>query len=166
MSGHGRIGDQSVERRHSRSVTMPYLPDKMPPPEVTATSEPFWQHCAQRRLTFQACGDCGEFVHPPLPVCPRCQSLNRTWHEAPAAATVFSFTWIHTAAHDAVAGSLPYNVVLVEFPGLPGVRLVSNVIDVAYGEIHIGDRLILHWEKAAGDLWLPRFLQHMETSIE
>jgi uncharacterized OB-fold protein len=145
---------------------MPYLPETMPPPETTATSEPFWRHCAQRRLTFQCCGDCGQLVHPPLPVCPRCQSLNRMWRDAPAEATVFSFTWIHTAAHDAVAGSLPYNVVLVEFPMLPGVRLISNVLDAACGELTIGDPLTLCWEKTAGDLWLPRFRKHLETSIE
>jgi len=136
---------------------MPYLPTTMPPLQQTATSAPFWEHCAQRRLMFQCCGDCGRLVHPPLPVCPRCHSLNRQWREAPQAGRVFSFTWIHTAAHDAVADALPYNVALVEFPDMPGVRLVSNVVDAERGRLKIGDAVTLHWDEGVDGQWLPRF---------
>lgn len=55
-----------------------------------------------------------------------------------------------------MADRLPYNVV-VEFPALPGVRLVSNVLDVTPADLAIGDALALVWDevKAAGPL--PRF---------
>lgn len=143
---------------------MPYLPVTVPGPKIDETNAPFWDNCRNHRLTFQQCADCGHHVHPPLPVCPRCQSLDRQWPEAPSEATVFSFTWIHTAAHDSVADSLPYNAALVEFPDLPGVRLVTNVINVKPGELGFGDRLSLIWEDGENDQPLPRFRKLKEAA--
>ena len=100
---------------------------------------------------------CAHLIHPPLPVCPRCQSVERQWAPAPREAVVFSFVWVHTAAHDSVADVLPYNVALVEFPALPGVRLVSNVVNVKHGDLAIADRLALVWEEGEAGQWLPRF---------
>lgn len=136
---------------------MAYLPDTVPAPVLDETNAPFWENCRAQRLAFQQCGDCHAVVHPPLPVCPRCQSAARHWLEAPSRARVYSFIWAHTAAHDSVRASLPYNVVLVEFPDLPGVRLVSNVVDARIGELAIGAAVRLQWEAAPGGLWLPRF---------
>lgn len=117
----------------------------------------FWANCAQRRLTFQQCGACEAVTHPPISVCPHCQSIERGWLKAPAEATVFSFTWIHSAAHESVTRSLPYNVVVVEFPGLPGVRLISNVVDADRSSLNIGDAVTLVWEDIGGGMSLPRF---------
>lgn len=125
-------------------------------PVPNADDAPYWENCAQRRLTFQRCLQCRTFTHPPIGVCPQCQSTAREWIEAPELATVFSCTWIHTAAHDSVRERLPYNVVVVTFEGVPGVRLVSNVVDVTPGKLAIGDRVLLLWE-SVGELGLPRF---------
>jgi uncharacterized OB-fold protein len=139
---------------------MPYLPITVPGPKIDEVNAPFWENCSAHRLTFQQCGDCGHLVHPPLPICPRCQSLHRVWKEAPSLATVFSFTWMHTAAHDSVVDCLPYNAALVEFPELPGVRLVTNVVDVEPGDLAIGDEVRLIWETGGNDQALPRFSKH------
>ena len=136
---------------------MPYLPESLPAPAIDETSAPFWERCNAKRLSFQQCADCLTLVHPPLPVCPKCQSVHRNWVDAPSRARVFSFVWAHTAAHDSVKAVLPYNVVLVEFPDLPGVRLLSNVIGTMRGELAIGDGLELVWDQQAENRWLPRF---------
>lgn len=136
---------------------MSYLPADLCSPAPDDDDAPFWAHCNQRRLTFQQCPHCATVVHPPLGVCPGCRSFERDWIDAPAHALVFSFTWAHTAAHESVKQSLPYNVVVVEFPQLPGVRLVSNVVDAAPGELRIGDPLQLHWEPGWEGQLLPRF---------
>jgi uncharacterized OB-fold protein len=108
-------------------------------------------------VTFQCCNDCGEVIHPPLPACPACQSLNRGWKEAPAGVRVFTFTWAHSAAHESVAEVLPYNITVVEFSGMPGVRLVTNVVDAAPGVLSIGDPVTLVWEDGPDGQMLPRF---------
>jgi uncharacterized OB-fold protein len=141
---------------------MPYLPPELPFPEPTAESAPFWEHIAQGRLMFQACGDCGLAVHPPLPVCPACQAANRTWMPAPATGRVFTYTIAHYASHEAVQGHLPYNIAVIEFPDLPGVRLVSNVIDVAPENMAIGMSVEPVFEAAAIDRKIVRFREKHE----
>ncbi|MGE0797582.1 MAG: Zn-ribbon domain-containing OB-fold protein [Lautropia sp.] len=136
---------------------MPYLPALAWAPSPDDDDAPFWERCNQRRLCFQRCDDCRFVVHPPLSVCPACQSTNRGWLEAPREAFVFAFTWIHTAADAAVEACTPYNVVLVAFEGLPDVKLISNVVDVQHGGLKTGDRLALVWEPGSEGQLLPRF---------
>jgi uncharacterized OB-fold protein len=95
-----------------------------------------------------------------LSVCPRCQSTDRQWSEAPALGRVFSFTWAYTAAHPGISdAALPYNIAVIEFPDLPGVRLISNVVDATPDELAIDDEVRLIWEQVS-DQWLPRFAKH------
>ena len=136
---------------------MPYLPESMPFPVPPLDARRFWDYCAERRLMFQACADCGQLRHPPTPVCPACRSGAETWIDAPAVGEVYSYTVVHHSSHESVAGALPYNVVLITFPGMAGVRLVSNLVDVAPGELAIGIAVELAWEPAGDGLWLPRF---------
>jgi uncharacterized OB-fold protein len=136
---------------------MTYFGGRYVAPQPNADDAPYWENCAQRRLTFQKCAGCDLVTHPPIGVCPRCQSFERVWIDAPAPARVFSFTWIHTAAHDSVAQSLPYNVAVVEFADLPGVRLITNVVDATPGELSIGDPVSLVWEEIPEGMFLPRF---------
>jgi uncharacterized OB-fold protein len=136
---------------------MSYFGDCDVLPEPNPDDAPFWASCNVRRLTFQKCSDCGHVTHPPIGVCPRCQSMQREWIDAPADARMFSFTWVHTAAHPSVEQALPYNVVVVEFPRLPGVRLISNVVGAAPGSLAIGDGLTLEWETVSDTVSLPRF---------
>ena len=136
---------------------MSYLPAAIPSPVPDDDDAPFWAHCDDRRLMFQRCLLCSTLVHPPLAVCPGCRSFERGWVEAPANAVVFSFTWVYVAAHESLKQSLPYNIAVVEFPQMPGVRLVSNVIDAAPGELLIGDPLTLVWEPGWDGRMLPRF---------
>jgi uncharacterized OB-fold protein len=134
-----------------------YLPADIPTPVPNDDDAAFWASCNQQRLVFQQCPQCKTVVHPPQSVCPGCRCMERGWVDAPVQAVVFSFTWVHTAAHPAMKQSLPYNVVVVEFPQLPGVRMVSNVVDTEVGELRIGDALRLHWEQGWEGQMLPRF---------
>ena len=136
---------------------MSYLPVTVPGPRIDEVNVDFWEHCNNRTLCFQQCLDCTRLIHPPLSVCPSCQSVNRGWKRSPERAKVFSFVWAHTAAHPSVADALPYNVVLVEFPELPGVRLISNVVNASEQSLAIGDELELIWETGENDQLLPRF---------
>jgi len=126
-------------------------------PVPNADDAAFWAHCAERRLMFQHCADCATVTHPPIGVCPHCQSLRRDWAEAPAEARVYSCTWVHTAVHEAVKRPLPYNVAVIEFPALPGVRLISNVVDAAQETLRIGTPVALVWETIGDGQALPRF---------
>lgn len=142
---------------------MAYFPNEMPAPEPSMDDAGFWACCAGRSLRFQACADCGQVRHPPTPICSGCHSTRVKWIEAPAEASVYSFTVVHHASHPAVSARLPYVVAVVEFDGLPGVRFVTNVTDVEPNKVHIGmlvrvwwDRLE-HGDEKAQPMFIPRF---------
>jgi uncharacterized OB-fold protein len=136
---------------------MAMFPPEMPGIEPTMDDRPFWDACAERRLRFQACDDCGLLRHPPTPACPDCTSVRVRWVDAPRTAVVYTFTVIHHASHPAVAGNLPYVVAVVEFPGLPGVRLVTNVTGVPPAQVRIGLPLELWWDDIGEGRCVPRF---------
>jgi uncharacterized protein len=69
---------------------------------------------------------------------------------------VFSFTIVTHAVHPALQVAVPFNVVLVEFPDAPGVRLVTNVVDATPDELWVGMPVRVHWEDLS-NASLPRF---------
>lgn len=134
-----------------------YFGAQMPVPVPQLDDTAFWRSCNERVLRFQACADCARLRHPPIPMCPHCRSVRVTWRPAPEQARVFSFTVIHHGVHTALAGRLPYVVVVLEFDGMEGVRLVSNLTDVDPREIRIGQMVALYWDEIAERRYLPRF---------
>ena len=136
---------------------MAYFPSTFPAVAPTLDDRRFWELCAGRRLCFQRCDDCGRLRHPPTPMCPRCQSTACGWVEAPSVGRIFSYTVVHHPSHDAARPAVPYNVVLVEFEGCDGVRLVSNVIGAAPGQLAVGAEVELAWDEGTGGQLLPRF---------
>lgn len=137
---------------------MPVLPTTLPFPDSGLDSQDFWSFCQNKTLKFQACGACDQLRHPPVPLCPKCQSSEHEWRSAPEIGRVYSYTIVHYASHPDVAGYLPYVVVLIEFPSMPGVRLVSNLLNVAAKDVEINMAVQLTWENGPEDTWLPRFM--------
>lgn len=134
---------------------MAYLPEA-PAPQADLDDAAFWRNCAERKLRFQRCAACGAARHPPGPVCPKCQSTQVEWTDAPEIGEVFTFTIVHHPSHAAVKAAVPYNIMVVDYPELGHVRVVSNIVDAAPGEIRIGMKVRLVWEQQQGE-WLPRY---------
>ena len=134
----------------------PYLPVELAP-QPAMDERAFWAHCKERRLMFQRCAACDTHRHPPTPLCPVCQSDAIDWTEAPERARVYSYTIVHHPPHPDLRARVPYNVVVLTFDALEGVRLISNVVDVAPDEVAVGMEVELQWEGPAGGYWLPRF---------
>lgn len=136
---------------------MHYMPTDVPGPVRSHDDATYWRNCQDHRLTFQRCADCGRFRHPPGPICPHCQSSRDEWVEAPGQGELFSYTVVHHPAHPSVKERVPYNVVLVQFPTMSGVRLISNVTDAAPADLAIGMKLRLVWGEAGNGQAIPLF---------
>ena len=135
---------------------MSLFPDTMPAPEPNMVDEAYWAYLRDRKLKFQRCAVCETLRHPPAPVCPSCRNSVCTWVEAPTEAHIYSYTIVHHPSHPAVRECLPYVVGLIEFPGLPTVRLVSNIWKAPPETIHVGMAVALEWEETLSGP-LPRF---------
>ena len=122
-----------------------------------ARTRGFWDACRRRELRFQRCTDCGAFRHPPLGGCPHCASAASEWVAVKGPARVFSYTIVHHAAVPALAGDVPYNVVVVEFDDAPGARLISNLVGTPKEELRIGMELELFLDEVGPEVLLPRF---------
>lgn len=107
-------------------------------------TEPFWRAAQEERLVAARCGDCGSFRMPPTPYCPHCQSQKTEWPALPGLATLYSFAVCNRSPFPGVEDFV-YVPAVVELDGAPGVRLVTNLIDVDPATVAIGLRLRVAW---------------------
>ena len=111
-----------------------------PEPVASIASQPFWDGCAAGEIRLPRCRSCGTAHFYPRPFCPHCGADDITWIRAAGTGTVWASTVVHSSFWgDAWADDLPYNVAIVELD--EGVRLVSNVLGVAPGNVRIGARV-------------------------
>jgi uncharacterized OB-fold protein len=121
------------------------------PPVPGPDDEFFWAGVREGRLFAQRCADCGRLRHPPLPMCPSCRSLAWAPSELQGRGSVYAWIVSH---HPSEPDAEPRVVVLVELD--EGVRLVSNLRDVAPGDVAIGMPVEVAFEDL-GDVVLPQF---------
>jgi uncharacterized OB-fold protein len=136
---------------------MAYLPADLTAIAIGPETEPYWEGCKQGELRFQRCLNCGTFRHPPAPVCYACRARETEWVCVSGRGTVYTYTVVHHPVHPKLTPHIPYNVALVALEDAPGVRLVSNVIDVAPEELRIGLPVEVVFEESISDTRIPRF---------
>jgi hypothetical protein len=115
----------------------------------------FWAALREGELRIQRCSACGEYRHPPRPVCARCGSTERAFEAVSGAGEVWSFTVVHAPTLPAFAERTPYGAVIVRLD--EGVFLVSNLVDCPVDELAVGARVELAITAVDDDLVLPLF---------
>lgn len=127
---------------------------RRPRPAVNRDNAFFFDGAHEGELRIQQCADCGTLRHPPSPMCPQCNSRNRTWIVASGAGEIYSYVVHH---HPPVAGfRSPFVVVLVELA--EGPRVVGNLLNGPDASFSIGDAVELTFAADPGDdLVLPHW---------
>ena len=122
-------------------------------PSMTPDTQFFWDGLKGHKLLIQSCSACTAVRHPPRPMCPRCNSL--TWHtlESSGFGRVFSFVMPQHPAYPWF--EYPYIVVLVDLDD--GIRLVSNLCDIAPHDVTMGMRVEVFYEHFDDGLVLAQF---------
>jgi acetyl-CoA acetyltransferase/uncharacterized OB-fold protein len=125
-----------------------------PLPELTPWSGWFWTSGSDGQLRIQGCTDCGQLVHPPVPICPTCRSRSSAPAVVSGRATVVAYTvnqhqWLPDMAP-------PYVIAVVALVEDPAVRLTTNVVGCDPGDVHIGQPVAVRFERH-DDVWLPIF---------
>jgi uncharacterized OB-fold protein len=109
-------------------------PGPIPVPDID--SAPFWDGLRAHELRILRCEECRTYVHPPQASCPRCLSLNLTAEPVSGRGTVYSFT---VANREFARGiKPPYAVALVDLVEQDALRVVTNLVNVAVGDVRIG----------------------------
>ena len=126
-----------------------------PVPEPSNESRPFWAGLHEHRLLLQRCTNCFRVRHYPRPVCDACYAMKYDWIEASGRGIVHSWTVTHHAFHFGFKRDLPYVTVVVDLE--EGVRIVSNLVDVAPADVRIGLAVEVRFARFDDDLVLPLF---------
>jgi hypothetical protein len=104
-------------------------------PKLDQENTFFWTSGKDGRLRFLRCESCSYHVHPPAPICPRCLSRSLAPHAVSGKATVFSYTVNHQPWDGTTE---PYVIALVQIDEQDDVRLTTNVVDCAPGDVAVG----------------------------
>jgi uncharacterized OB-fold protein len=123
-----------------------------PAPAISARTADFWTGGATGELRIQRCQDCRWWLHPPMPVCPRCHGRELAAEATSGTGTVWSFTVNRYQWTTALAP--PYVIAEVELDEQPGLRLLTSV--VGCDEVRIGLPVRVLFEPA-GQAWIPVF---------
>lgn len=128
-----------------------------PLPEPDDLTRFYWEHARRHELAILRCEDCGTFVHPPRPLCRGCLSENLSPHVLSGRGRVYSFTLTHYVFHPAFADAVPYPVALVELEEDPGVRIVTNLVEIDPADIRSGLAVEVVFEDRSEEISLPVF---------
>ena len=147
----------------SRPMTAPLEGLPLPDLELLPDYEQgFWEGSRNGELRIQQCSDCNLFRHLPMPMCPGCSSLDYQWSKVSGRGFVYSYVIARHPVHPAIAEKeqVPYNICMIELEEQEGLRLCSNVLNVAPEDIHIGMPVLATFIPAADnpEIVLPVFL--------
>jgi uncharacterized OB-fold protein len=123
---------------------------------------PFWEAARRGQLVVQRCTACGTLRFPAREVCSHCLSREAEWTPVSGRGEVFSRVVMHQANHPAFAAVAPYAVVVVQLA--EGVRIMSNVVDCAVGDVRIGMPVEVVFEPLDDQIALPLFRPAPPTS--
>ncbi len=126
------------------------------PPAVTEETEPFWTAAREGRLVVERCSACGAESFPPRGVCRSCRARTTEPAEVTGTGVVYSLTVNHQRWLPGL--EVPYAIVLVEFPGRPGVRVAGRLRGCPPEEAAIGMAVEIGFEPGPGGCAIPSFL--------
>jgi uncharacterized protein len=120
---------------------------------VNPEAEPFWEACAQGRLSIQRCQDCREPFFFPRAFCPSCSSDRVEWFDCSGSATLYTFTVVHRQAIPDIPG--PYVLALVDLE--EGPRMMTHIVDADPAALEPGAPLVVTFRGTVGGRPLPLF---------
>ena len=125
-----------------------------PRPRLDATNRPFWTGGSEGKLNIAKCGDCGEFTHPPAPLCRHCQSENIAPEAVPGTGEIDTFTINYQPWAKGL--DVPLVIARVRLDGAPGVYLTTNIVGCAVDEVRFDDKVRVTFEEQDG-IFYPLF---------
>lgn len=125
-----------------------------PRPRLDSVNTPFWTGGAEGKLNICKCADCGEFTHPPLPLCRHCQSENVTPHAVAGTGVIDTYTINYQPWTPGL--EVPFVIARVRLDGVPGVYLTTNIVNCPVEDVSFDDKVQVVFEEQDG-IFYPLF---------
>ena len=121
---------------------------KIPAPEATPETRPFWEAATAGRLLIGKCKACGKPHYYPRALCPFCGSEAAEWVAATGRGVVYSYSVMRRLP-------VPYALAYVTLD--EGVTMMTNIVDWDLDAIRIGQRVRLVFKPTEGGPPVPMF---------
>lgn len=131
--------------------------DAFPYPIPEYGAEPYWAACNEERLVMQRCRACARYRWHPAPLCLDCQCADYDWAPLNGRGRITTWTVITHPVHPAAVTRVPYVVVEVELAEQAGLRMLSNLTDIAPADIRMDADVVVHFVQHPGGQKLPVF---------
>jgi uncharacterized OB-fold protein len=115
----------------------------------------YFEGCALGELRVRCCNMCHARFHFAYEWCPKCWSLELSFHKASGRGVVSHFCVVHQSPYPAFDDITPYILALIELD--EGVRIMSNVLACKVADIRVGLPVVVRFEQR-GELTLPMFV--------
>jgi uncharacterized protein len=119
-----------------------------PRPRLDDDNRAFWTGGAEGKLYITRCSDCGEFTHPPRPICRHCQSENVTAAAVAGTGVVDTYTINYQAWTPGL--EVPLVIARVKLDGVPGVYLTTNIVNCPVEAVSFEDKVRVVFEEQNG----------------
>ncbi|MGH2492832.1 MAG: Zn-ribbon domain-containing OB-fold protein, partial [Candidatus Limnocylindria bacterium] len=117
-------------------------------------TQPFWDGARRGELLVQRCVTCAHVQFYPRALCMRCGGAVE-WIAASGRGSVYSYTVVHRAPHEALEPLVPYVVALIDLE--ENVRMMSRLRGVAPEAVRIGQSVRVAFERLSDEVTLPIF---------
>jgi uncharacterized protein len=125
-----------------------------PAPLLNDDNRDFWTGGRDGELRIVRCNDCGYYIHPPSPRCPRCLSDSVEPIPVSGRGRVYTYTVNQRAWSPGL--EVPYVIAIVQLDEQPDLRLMTNVVGCSVDEVAIG--MPVHVEfRVQGEAFVPVF---------
>lgn len=124
-------------------------------PTVDPETAEFWSAAGDGRLLIRRCNGCGEASFYPRRFCPSCWSGDIDWEQASGAATLYTWSVVHSNDLPPFRDRLPYIAAVVDLA--EGPRMMTNVVSCAPDELRVGMALQVTFERRTDEIAVPVF---------
>ncbi|TYC89617.1 Zn-ribbon domain-containing OB-fold protein [Novosphingobium sp. BW1] len=125
-----------------------------PRPRLDRDNRAFWTGGGEGKLMICRCGDCGQWLHPPQPVCRACWSENVAPQPVSGRGTIDSFTVNHQPWMPGLA--VPFVIARVALEEAPAIYLTTNIVGCPVEDVAVGDAVHVAFEEEDG-IFFPLF---------
>jgi len=125
-----------------------------PLPHIRFETSAFWTGGERGALLIYHCADCKHFHHPPLPICPECQSDKVAPRQVSGRGKVVSFTINHHPWRPDM--TKPFVIAYVAIEEQANIWILSNIINMPPSSVSIDMEVrVIFFQRE--DVWFPLF---------
>ncbi len=125
-----------------------------PTPQINDDNRAFWTGGRDGELRIVRCQDCGYYVHPPSPRCPRCLSDDVVPSPVSGRGVVYTYTVNEREWSPGL--EVPYVIAIVQLDEQSDLRLMTNIVGCKPEEVAINMQVRVEFREQ-GDAYVPVF---------